>query len=125
MAPGWIERAREALERNAGWVREIAARGGSVRPTGPVEMGGDGKVHQEGLVEGRVTTCHLDLGVDVSVGASARLVRTADGESVLISGGENAPIQVYDAGKIMPEKRASINNAMRRDRRRRRKRLGA
>lgn len=92
----------ESLRRNAEAVKRISGRGGPVGPTEPVEMGGDGLVHEEGVVVGREVGVELRPGVKVKIGAKARVVMGADGIQQVVGGGSGQPISVYEAGKVLP-----------------------
>lgn len=115
MAPEWIKRAQEALKRNA----ELASR--ITAPTEPVEMGGDGEVVDLGEVVGRSVPVEIKSGIVTKIGGRARVVLTADGEIRAIAGGRDAPVEVYDAGRIMPGLRSELGWAIGRNRMRRKK----
>ncbi len=115
MAPEWIEREQEALKRNANLAKIIT------RPTEAVEMGGDGKVVDLGEVAGRNVAVEIKPGVEIEIGGRARVVLTARGEVRAIAGGHDAPVEVYDAGKIMPGLRSELGGAISRNRRRRKR----
>ena len=101
----------------------LAARGGNVRPTVPTDMGGDGRAYDLGEVVGRQTMVTLTKGVEVKIGAKARVVQTTDGQILRIPGGSGQPVGVFYANKIAPELKGKTVAAVGGDRRKRKRNL--
>ncbi len=122
--PLWIQSMRSLVDRNIILARLFASKGGNVRSTIPEEMGGDGKVYELVKVSGRDSTVILTEGVEVAIGATARVVLKANGEIGAIPGSDGSPIGVADAKKIAPAQRRVIALALGKDKKRKRRLLG-
>lgn len=118
MAPEWIKRAQEALERNARLAKIITA------PTEAVDMGGDGEVVDLGEVIGRNVAVEITPGIEIKIGGRARIVRTAQGGIMAVAGGHEQPVTVFDAGKILRGRLSQeARRAVGRDRQRKKRNL--
>lgn len=123
--PEWMEPQWRAIEAADSILKKLRGKKGrTVRPTEPVEMGGDGKVVDLGEVIGRRVSVELTSGVEIEIGAQARIVQTPEGKIRAIAGGRDQAVTVYDAGRILGRQLGlGVKRAIGRDRGRKRRNI--
>ncbi len=116
---------REAIEASNRVLERLRnKKGRTVGSTEPVEMGGTGQAIDLGQIVGQKVGVEMAPGVEVKIGANARVVQTVDGSIIAVSGSEGQPVTVREARQISGEKVAiKIRRALSRNRKGRKEKL--